>query len=275
MSKFKNGDEVTIINRKAGNTTGCMNYAEPNGDVGSIGIVTGNSEDNYRIENPDNKKRYFGIFDEDDLELVPKYKKGDIYPHWQTLKKIPTGSIAKDVGIKEGDLLVLVDNHGTEEECGSIFELTRDDGTGIPFFDDRIAWSLDRFAKLPEIELTGGDKEALSATSDKSLYEKHHEEYFNSRQAPSKPSECNELTPKTMSAETPCCGEQPSTLSAWARRTFSPSQRALFKAGYIDKCGEPTQRGLEELNAIQWQATQKELVESANEAIKEAKENKT
>ena len=72
--KFKIGDRVRIIKRKAGNRTGGEKWHNPNGDVGSCGVITAIDSDKktYCVENG---IKYFGFFDHEEIELY-KGKRG-------------------------------------------------------------------------------------------------------------------------------------------------------------------------------------------------------
>ena len=67
--KFKIGDKVKIIQRKANNITGLEDYLKTNGDVGKIGIVTSYRYNKYRVEK-ENGRSYLGLFEEDDLQIM-------------------------------------------------------------------------------------------------------------------------------------------------------------------------------------------------------------
>lgn len=79
---MKIGDKVKIIQRKPGNDTGIYEYNKPNGDVGKIGYIRDvrySSNRPYQINSTPTgvDDVYFGLFDEDDIELItdkPNYE---------------------------------------------------------------------------------------------------------------------------------------------------------------------------------------------------------
>lgn len=63
-------------------------------------------------------------------------------------------------------------------------------------------------------------------------------------------------------------------LTSKLKRLFNPSLAKQYKAGLIDDCGNLTSQGQEELNELIRDFFDKQLVEKAEEIIKEEKENK-
>jgi hypothetical protein len=75
MTKFKTGDKVKIIQRKPDNTSGAEpGWNIPNGNVGDIAYVDRIKKEGERrynvVDRTGGSYKYYGWFDEDDLELV-------------------------------------------------------------------------------------------------------------------------------------------------------------------------------------------------------------
>lgn len=106
MNKFKIGDKVKIIARKANNPTGTEDYNKPNGDVNKIGIIVeihlGTLSGIYQIGNTE-KPPYLGLFDADDLELVkPKHREEECQE--EPLKK---KAVSNQPKLKKEDSFIL------------------------------------------------------------------------------------------------------------------------------------------------------------------------
>lgn len=220
----------------------------------------------------------------------PAYAPGDIYSGWEDLKPFPEyinwKRIKKQFSLTDESLLVIVKSDGGLSSAnGTIIKLNKDDGSDCPFFTDGTEANLCGFsqwlAPLPckragMVEITStpdgdrairdmldygyattytNDAEPLSTQTfdkaselmreQKALYDYNHVMPI--------------LTPHLMSNDTSAVQK----LSAWAKRTFSPDQKALFKAGFIDGNGAPTSRGRDELGAILFEANLAELVKTA------------
>lgn len=64
-----------------------------------------------------------------------------------------------------------------------------------------------------------------------------------------------------------------SNLSAWAKRKLDPKAKTLYEAGYTDEHGTPTQKGLDALAVIHWEAVEDQLVEKAQAELDAEKNN--
>lgn len=69
MAAYNIGDEVIILRRKPGNTTGIMNYYKPNGDAGKKGYIKAVWTP-LKYEVWEDAFTYLGAFDEDEIALT-------------------------------------------------------------------------------------------------------------------------------------------------------------------------------------------------------------
>lgn len=84
------------------------------------------------------------------------YKEGDHYADWKNLTPFPDNKRATELGLKVGDLVVLVNNGNhvdlSKIPLGTIIEFIRDDGSYSPRFktlNGELCGYLTRFCPLP------------------------------------------------------------------------------------------------------------------------------
>jgi len=160
------------------------------------------------------------------------YKAGDYYPDWESLKRLPGNRSKMNQEIKEGDLFVLV---ADKEETSREVARCR--------YGTVLELTKDDNTSSPYFTCGGSnDKNCVSLTRIAIL-------------------------PKSLTKK-----DMANKLTAWAKRTFSPKQKKLFKAGLITNCCEPTTEGKQELDAIVWSKFEDDLVKVAEEILSDDKQ---